>query len=304
MTSSAPPRASGSPAGAAAEGGLLARAPSPALVVGAIASVQFGSAVAATLFARIGPGGAVLLRLLFGAVIVLALWRPRIRGRSRRELALAAAFGLVLAGMNLSFYHAVRRIPLGVAVTLEFVGPLAVAVGGSRRWIDVLWVGLAVGGILALAHGQAHGLDGLGAALALVAGCLWGAYILLNARVGRAFAGGSGLALALCVGLVAMLPVGIAEGGGHLLQARSLELGAVVGVLSSAIPYSFEIEALRRIAPSVFGVLMSLEPAMAAAAGLVVLGQGLSARQGLGIALVVCASVGASRTAREAPVAV
>jgi len=299
MTSSAPPRAS-----AGAEGGLLARAPSPALVLGAIASVQFGSAIAATLFARVGPGGAVLLRLLFGGLVVGALRRPRLRGRSRRELALAACFGLVLAGMNLSFYHAIRRIPLGVAVTLEFVGPLAVAIGGSRRRLDLLWVALAAGGILALARGQAHGLDALGAALALVAGCLWGAYILVNARVGRAFEGASGLALALAVGFVALLPVGILEGGAHLIEPRSLELGAAVGLLSSAIPYSFELEALRRIAPAVFGVLMSLEPAMAAVAGLVVLGQGLAARQVLGIGLVVCASVGASRRSREAPVAV
>jgi inner membrane transporter RhtA len=273
-------------------------------VVGAIASVQFGSAVAATLFARIGPGGAVLLRLLFGAIVVLALWRPRLRGRGTRDLLLAVAFGLVLAGMNFSFYSAIHRIPLGIAVTLEFVGPLAVAVFGSRRWIDLVWVALAAGGILALARGQTHGLDALGAGLALLAGCLWGTYILLNARVGRAFERGSGLALALCVALIAMLPVGLVQGGSHLLDLRSLALGAAVGVLSSAIPYSFEIEALRRIAPAVFGVLMSLEPAMAAIAGLIVLEQGLSARAIAGIALVVCASIGASRKRREAPVAV
>lgn len=273
-------------------------------MIGAIASVQFGSAVAATLFARVGPGGAVLLRLLFGTVVVLALWRPRLRGRTRRDLLLAASFGLVLAGMNLSFYHAIHRIPLGIAVTFEFIGPLAVAIGGSRRWIDAVWVALAAGGIVALARGQTHGLDALGAGLALLAGCLWGVYILLNARIGRLFERGTGLALSLCVALVVTIPVGVAEGGGHLLEARSLELGAAVGILSSAIPYSFEIEALRRIVPAVFGVLMSLEPAMAALAGLVVLGQGLSARAVAGIALVVCASIGASRKRREPPVAV
>ena len=285
-------------------GGLLARAPSGGLVVGAIASVQFGSALAATLFARIGPGGAVLLRLLFGAIIVVALWRPRVRGRSRRDLALAAVFGLVLAGMNFSFYSAIHRIPLGIAVTLEFIGPLAVAVLGSRRWIDLAWVALAAVGIVALARGQTHGLDALGAGLAVLAGCLWGAYILINARVGRVFERGTGLALALCVSLVVMLPIGVAQGGTHLLEPRSLALGAAVGLLSSAIPYSFEIEALRRIAPPVFGVLMSIEPAMAAIAGLIVLGQGLSARAVAGIALVVSASIGASRSGREAPVAV
>jgi inner membrane transporter RhtA len=299
MTCSARRRASAVPSG-----GLLARVPSGGLVVGAIASVQFGSAIAATLFAKIGPGGAVFLRLLFGAVIVVALWRPRLQGRSRRDLALAALFGLVLAGMNFSFYTAIHRIPLGIGVTLEFVGPLAVAIFGSRRLIDLVWVALAAGGIVALTHGQTHGLDTLGAGLALLAGCLWGTYILVNARVGRAFERGTGLALALCVSLVVMIPAGAIEGGAHLLDARSLALGAAVGVLSSAIPYSFEIEALRRIAPAVFGVLMSIEPAMGAIAGLIVLGQGLSARAIAGIALVVCASIGASLRTREAPVAV
>jgi inner membrane transporter RhtA len=284
--------------------GLLERTPSTALVVGAIASVQFGSAIAATLFARVGPGGAVLLRLLFGTIVVLALWRPRLRDRSRRDLALAGAFGLVLAGMNLSFYEAIHRIPLGIAVTIEFVGPLAVAIAGSRRWTDLLWVALAAGGIIALARGQTHGLDALGAGLALLAGCLWGIYILLNARLGRAFERGTGLALALCVALVVTIPVGVVAGGSHLFEARSLALGAAVGILSSAIPYSFEIEALRRIVPALFGVLMSLEPGMAAIAGLVVLGQGLSGRAIAGIALVVSGSIGASRTRREAPVAV
>jgi inner membrane transporter RhtA len=287
-----------------AGGGLLASIPSPGLVIGAITSVQFGSAIATTLFARIGPGGAVLMRMLFGAIVVGALWRPQVRGRSRRDLALAALFGLVLAGMNFSFYSAIHRIPLGIGVTLEFVGPLAVAIFGSRRWIDLLWVALAAGGIIALAHGQTHGLDALGAGLALLAGCLWGIYILVNARVGRAFERGSGLALALCVALIAMIPAGLIEGGPHLFDARSLALGAAVGLLSSAIPYSFEVEALRRIAPAVFGVLMSIEPAMAALAGLIVLGQSLSARSIVGIALVVSASIGASVRAREAPVAV
>ncbi len=282
--------------------GLVSRAPSGVLVVGAIASVQFGSAIAATLFAQVGSSGAVLLRLVSATIVLLALWRPRVRGRTARELSLAALFGLVLAGMNLCFYASLDRIPLGVAVTIEFVGPLAVAVIGSRRPLDLLWVALAVGGILALTHGTAHGLSGLGIALALLAGTFWGAYILINARVGRAFPGATGLALAMCVASVIALPLGVAAGGSHLLEPRSLALGAAVGMLGSAIPYSFEIEALRRIAPSVFGVLMSLEPAMAALAGFIVLGQSLSARSLLGVGLVVIASVGASRRARGAPV--
>ncbi len=283
---------------------LLSRVPSPALVLGAIASVQFGSAIATKLFNQVGPAGAVTLRLVTATIVLLVLWRPRLAGRTRRELLLAALFGLILAGMNLSFYEALSRIPLGIAVTIEFVGPLAVAVGGSRRRVDFLWAALAAVGILALTRGGTGGLDGLGVALALLAGCLWAAYILVNARVGRAFEGGSGLALAMCVSSLVALPFGIAAGGSHLIEPRSLALGAAVGMLSSAIPYSLEIEALRRIAPPVFGVLMSLEPAMAALAGLLVLGQGLGTRALVGMALVVIASVGASRRTREPPVPV
>ena len=289
---------------AATSAGLLARAPSGGLVLGAIASVQFGAAIAATLFQRIGPAGTVLLRLSFGTLVLLAVWRPRLRGRSRGELAQAAVFGLVLGGMNLSFYGALHRIPLGIAVALEFVGPLSVALLGSRRALDLLWVALAALGIVALTRPGGHGLNGLGVALALLAGVLWGAYIVLNARLGRAFEGATGLALAMCVAALAACPLGIVEGGAGLLSGEALLLGAAVGLLSSAIPYSFEVEALRRIAPPVFGVLMSIEPAMAALAGFLVLGQNLGGRALAGIGLVVVASVGAARGAREAPVAV
>jgi inner membrane transporter RhtA len=284
--------------------GLLARTPSPALVLGAIASVQFGSAIATTLFARIGPAGAVALRLVAASVVLMMIWRPSLRGRTKRDLLLAAVFGGVLAGMNLAFYEAIQRIPLGIAVTIEFVGPLAVAIVGSRRRLDLLWVALAAAGIVGLMKGDSHGLDTLGVVLALTAGCLWGAYILINARVGRTFAGGTGLAIAMCVASVVALPFGIAQGGAQLVQPHILLVGAAVGMLSSAIPYTFEMEALRRIATSVFGVLMSLEPAMAALAGFLVIGQSLSVRELIGIALVVVASVGASTAARRAPIAV
>ena len=285
-----------------ASGGLLERSPSTALVIGGIASVQFGAALATTLFDRAGPAGTALLRLAFGSLVLLAVWRPRIAGRTRAELELAALFGLVLAAMNLSFYAAIDRIPLGIAVALEFVGPLTVALAGSRRRQDLLWVALAAGGIVALTRGGGSGLDALGIGLALLAGVLWGTYIVLNARLGRAFEGGTGLALAMCVGTLAVAPIGIVEGAGELLSAEALALGAAVGVLSSAIPYSFEVEALRRIRPAVFGVLMSLEPAVAALAGLIVLGQRLAGRELFGIALVVVASVGAARSGREATV--
>jgi inner membrane transporter RhtA len=287
---------------AAPPSSLLTRAPSAGLVVGAIASVQFGSALAATLFARIGPGGTVFLRLAFAALILVGIWRPGLRGRTHGELAQVAIFGLVMAGMNLSFYESLHRIPLGIAVALEFVGPLSVALAGSRRRVDLLWVALAAAGILALTRAPSgEHLDGLGIAFALLAGGFWGTYILLNPRLGKVFEGSSGLALAMCFAAVALLPIGIIDGGAHLLDGESLALGAAVGVLSGAIPYSFEVEALRRIPPAVFGVLMSIEPGMAALAGFLVLGQRLGARVLVGIALVIVASVGASRRTHEAP---
>jgi inner membrane transporter RhtA len=281
---------------------VLARTPSPALVLGGIASVQFGSAISTKLFGTIGPAGAVLLRLVSASIVLVLLWRPRTR--TRQDLVLAAVFGVVLAGMNVAFYESIQRIPLGIAVTIEFVGPLAVALVGSRRKLDFLWVALAALGIVALMQGDTHGLNTVGVVLALAAGCMWGLYIVVNARVGKAFEDGSGLALAMCVASVLVLPLGVAEGGASLVHPHSLLLGAAVGMLSSAIPYTLELEALRRIAKSVFGVLMSLEPAMAALAGFLIIGQSLSGRELAGIALVIVASLGASLRARQAPVQV
>ena len=270
--------------------------PPAVLVLLAAGSVQFGAGLAATLFDDLGPGGTVFLRLLFAAVVLGLVWRPRVRGLGRRELWLAVAFGLTLAGMNACFYASIDRIPLGIAVTIEFVGPLGVAVAGSRKPLDLLWAGLAAAGIVLLSGlgGDGGGLDGLGVAIALVAGGFWAAYIVLSERTGEAFPGGSGLALAMGVAAVALVPVGVADAGEALLEPELLALGAAVAMLSSAIPYSLELEALRRMPKRVFGVLMSLEPALAAVAGFVVLGQGLDARQSVAIGLVVAASIGVS----------
>jgi inner membrane transporter RhtA len=207
----------------------------------------------------------------------------------------------VLAGMNLCFYEALERIPLGIAVTFEFVGPLGVAVFGSRRPRDLLWVVLAAAGILLLSDFGAADLDTLGVALALTAGALWAAYILLSARVGQAFPGGAGLTLAMLVATVPLAPVGIAEAGADLLVPWVLAVAAAVGLLSSAIPYALEMEALRRMPVGVFGVLMSLEPAVGALAGFVVLGEELVARELVAILLVVAASAGAAYGGRVAP---
>jgi inner membrane transporter RhtA len=275
--------------------------PPTLLVLAAVTSVQFGAAIAKTLFDEVGPGGTVFLRVVFGAIVVAAIWRPRLAGHDAREVRLAVAFGLVLAAMNLCFYESIERIPLGIAVTFEFVGPLGVAVFGSRRPRDLIWVALAAAGILLLSDFGGADLDALGVALALTAGGLWAAYILLSARVGQAFPGGSGLALAMIVAVVPLAPVGIAEAGGDLLVPWILAAAAAVGLLSSAIPYALELEALRRMPVGVFGVLMSLEPAVGALAGLVVLGEELAAREVAAIALVVAASAGAAYGASVAP---
>jgi inner membrane transporter RhtA len=277
------------------------RIPPTLLVLVAVSSVQFGGAFAKTLFDEAGPGGTVFLRVVFAALILGALWRPAVTGRSRAAWRLIAAYGFVLVAMNLSFYESLDRIPLGIAVTFEFVGPLGVAIAGSRRALDVVWVVLAAAGILLLSDFGTADLDGLGVALALLAGCFWAAYILLAARVGRRFPGGQGLALGMAVGAVMVAPFGLADAGSGLLSAEVIAVGFAVAILSSAIPYTLELEALRRMPQGVFGVLMSLEPAAAALAGFIVLGEDLGTRELVAIALVVTASAGAARHAVVPP---
>jgi inner membrane transporter RhtA len=266
----------------------------PLLVLAAIFSVQLGSAAATTLFEDLGPLGTVFYRLLFAAVALLVIWRPTLAGVARGDLRLAAAFGFTLAAMNLCFYEALDRIPLGIAVTFEFVGPLAVAVAGSRRRLDLIWVGSAAAGVLLLA-GPGGDPDPVGVAFALGAGVFWGTYILLSARVGQAFSGGHGLALAMSVATALMVVPGVAAAGSELLDLRAVGVGAAVALLSSLIPYSLEMDALRKLSTGVFGVLMSLEPAVAAVVGLIALSQGLSTAEAVGIGLVTAASVGALR---------
>ena len=257
----------------------------------AVASLQVGAAFAVELFDELGPAGAAFGRLAFAAVILVALWRPRVRGR---PVGTAIAFGLALGAMNLCIYEAMDRIPLGVAVTFEFIGPLGVAVVASRKPLDLLWVVLAAAGIVLLADYSGGSLDPLGVAFALAAGVLWAAYIVLSQRTGALFPGGTGLAVAMVAGAVLVAPFGIAEAGAELLAPELL--GALLGVAiaSSVLPYSLELEALRRLPKRVFGVLMSLEPAVAALAGFVVLDQDLALRDWVAIGLVVIASAGAS----------
>jgi inner membrane transporter RhtA len=273
------------------------RAAATGLVLGGVLSVQLGAALATTLFDELGTDGAVLLRTLFAAIALVAVWRPSPAGQGRYQLALVLLFGITLAGMNASFYAALDRIPLGIAVTFEFVGPLGVAIAASRRPIDLAWVALAAAGILLLSHGPGGSLDALGVGFALLAGAFWGAYILLTARIGRAFTGGGGLAMGMAVSAVLLLPGGIASGGADLVQPALLATGLAVAMLSSAIPYTLELEALRRLPAGTFGVLMSLEPAVAALVGFAALGQDLGTTEVVAIALVVTASAGALRAA-------
>jgi inner membrane transporter RhtA len=290
----------------------LERLPPAALVLVGMGTVQIGAALAKDLFGALGPTGVVFLRVGFAALALLAIWRPW-PGRlwapaagggssSRGDPLAVVAFGLVLAFMNLAFYSSIARIPLGVAVTIEFIGPLGVAIAGSRRPLDLLWTLLAAAGILLLAPlpaGDALGLDTLGLALAALAGAFWAAYILLSARVGRAAPGGGGLAVAMTVGALALLPLGVLGAGGALLDPRLLLAGAAVALLSSVVPYSLELAALRRMSTGAFGVLMSLEPAIASLVGLVILHEGLETRTVLALGLVTIASIGATRPGRR-----
>ncbi len=265
--------------------------PAPLLVFGGIVSVQFGGALAATLVPQIGAAGSVLLRIVFAALILLAAVRPGLRGHSRADWATVVAFGIALALMNWSFYGSLAHLPLGVAVTVEFTGPLLLATVLSRRLVDlvaVLAAAVGVGLISEALTAPWSELSGTGLLLAGTAGACWAAYILLSGRTGAAFPRLDGLALALAVSVVVVLPAGLATT--DLWTGQHVVKGLGLAVLSSLLPYSLELLALRRLSAGVFGILLSLEPAVAALAGLVVLGQRLSGLQLLGMALVVLAS--------------
>ncbi len=267
-----------------------------ALVVAGGLSVQFGSAVAVLLMPRAGALGVVTLRLVLAAAVLLIACRPRVRGYGRADWGTVVAFGTAMAGMNILFYQAADRIPLGAAVTLEVLGPLILSVAASRRLMNLLWAGLALGGVVLLGGGGFDRLDPLGAAFALAAGAMWAAYIVFSARTGRRFPQADGLALAMAFGAVLSLPFGIAEAGGKLLVPSTIGLGLAVALMSSVLPYTLELLALRRLPAPTFAILMSLEPAIAATAGFLVLSQALSPTDALAIALVIGASMGAVRT--------
>lgn len=267
--------------------------PPTALVLLGIVSVQLGSAVAKHLFGAVGGFGTVALRLFFAAAVLMLFWRPSLRV-DRRTWAVVLGYGVVLGAMNLCFYQSLARLPLGIAVTVEFLGPLTVALAGSRRWLDAFWALLATGGVVLLMEGGGE-LDLVGFLFALAAGTCWGLYILVGTALGRHTTEGNGLALGMAAAALVAVPFGVAESGTALLQPWVLLAGLGVALLSSVIPYTLDLEALRRIPPRVFGILMSLEPAMAALIGFVVLQESLRWSQWVAVLCVVAASAGATR---------
>ncbi|HEY4030618.1 MAG TPA: EamA family transporter [Caulobacteraceae bacterium] len=266
-----------------------------AALLAAMCCVQAGAAFAQRLFPLVGPQGTTALRASMAALILLALRRPRIAGLSRKDILAIVTYGLALGSMNLLFYLAIARIPLGVAVTMEFAGPLVLSVMSHRRVADVLWLALATGGLLLLAPFQGHagGLDPVGLALALGAGACWAIYILAGRLAGAALPGGA-VAAGMAVAAVLVLPIGVLHAGGRLLHWDVLPLALLVAVLSSALPYSLEMFALPRVPRVTFSALMSLEPAIAALSGLLFLGQTLNIREFVAIGCIMTASAGAA----------
>jgi inner membrane transporter RhtA len=281
--------------------GAAGRASGIALAIASMTTIQLGAALSQPLFDRIGPGGLVTLRLVLAALILWPFARPRLRGRARADLAAAVALGACSGVLTLAFFEAIARIPLGVAVTIEFLGPLGVALAGSRHARDVAWVLLAGAGValLTLGHGSGESLDPAGVALAGVAAACWAGYILLTKRVGARWAGLEGLSVSLGVAAVVTFPVGVSAAGAELLEPEVLLAGVGLALLIPLLPFAFELVALRRLATALFGVIMSLEPAIAALLGFLILDQALAASGVVAIAMVSLASAGAALSSGE-----
>jgi inner membrane transporter RhtA len=279
----------------------LERVPAPLLVLGSIASVQVGSAVARGVFDDLGATGITFLRLALSALILLAVLRPRLRSWPLRAWRAAILFGVAMGGMNLVFYLSLRTVPLGVAVTVEFVGPLLLALVQTRRLLDLLWALLAAAGVVLLGADTGSGIPLSGLALALLAGFFWAGYIVASAHVGQVLPGTEGLAVALAVSTVLVLPVGIGPASEVLYRPGLLVPAVAVALLSSVFCYGLELSALRRIPTQVFGILMSLEPAGAAISGLLLLDQALGLREVTALVLVSLASIGITLARRDDP---
>ena len=277
------------------------RASGIGLAVAAMVTIQLGAALSDPLFDEISPAGVVALRLALAALMLWPFARPRIRGRSREDLAAAGALGVCSGLLTLAFFEAISRIPLGVAVTIEFLGPLGVALAGSRRARDVGWVLLAGAGVamLTLGDGTGEPLELAGVLLAGVSAVCWAGYILLTKRVGARWPGLEGLSVSLIVAALVTLPFGVAGDGTGLLDPGILLASLGLALLIPLLPYVFELIALRRLPTALFGVIMSLEPGFAALLGFLILGQSLAVSGVVAIAMVVVASAGAALTSRE-----
>jgi len=271
------------------------------LVVLGLIFQDVGASIAVLLFPEVGPAGMVSLRLVFSAAILLAIARPNLRAISKRAWLMALTFGISLGGMNLLFYEALSRVDLGATVTIEVLGPLILSVIVARRASAWLWAVLAFAGVALLSLGSIGALDPVGVAFALAAAASWAGYILASRKTGQVFAGLDGLAIAMAIGAIISLPFGITQAGSTLLEPSILLRGLAVAICSSAIPYALELIALRRISAAAFSVLMALAPAIATGAGFFVLGQSITLVQGIGILLVIVASVGAVRAASRIP---
>jgi inner membrane transporter RhtA len=277
----------------------LTGVPPTLLLFGSIASIQIGASVAVGLFPTIGPVATTFLRLLAAAVLLTIASRHSIDGTARQNAGWLVLFGLVMAVMNLSFYGAISRIPLGLAVAIEFVGPLGLAALTSRRPVDFAWIGLAAVGLGVLTPEIGSTLDPIGVALALVAGACWAGYVVLSPRVARSVTGNAGLALAMLAAALFALPVELVAGGLERLDGGILVAAIAVGILSTALPLSLEFEALKRVSARTYGIIMTMEPVAAAAAGAVILSQALDPKLLFAVACVTIAALGVTITDRR-----
>lgn len=274
---------------------LTGSIPPAGLVLLSSFAVQIGTVVAKSLFETLGSVGAAFLCKVVASVLLLAIWRPRLhQQRTWLDYGLLGILGLSMAGMSLGFYGAIERIPMGVASTLEFIGPLGVAILGSRRSLDVLWVALAGMGVFLLAPISGAQLDVMGVLLAIASAGCWAIYILMSGHVGRAFRGGEGLALAVAIATVILMPAGVSQAGAALLEPWVWVVGVAAAVLGTVVPYSMEYAALKRLPPRLFGVLMSIEPAIAALVGFLFLGEQLGLRSLIAVMLVTISAIGAT----------
>lgn len=272
--------------------------PIPAVLL-AIVSVQSGAAIAKTLFPILGAAATASLRIGISALILLCVYQPKVKQFTRQQWKLVIPYGLALGAMNMIFYLAIERIPIGLAVTLEFIGPLMVAVLGSKKIIDYLWVLLAAAGILIIAPWKSDTVDLLGVILALIAGAFWAAYIILGGKVSKIMKGGDAVAVGMLFASLLILPFGLASHGFQLMNMNYLYMGVALALLSSAIPFSLEMKALGQLSSQTFSILMSLEPAVASICALLFLQEVLNTNEILAVIFVVIASAGATLTAKQ-----